>query len=611
MADWMDQDRSNCESVRESFNHDLVDHLLRADRTTSARGATVFGCHVWPLLRYLYMARIEKGHTDTPPRMAADKAYLKQVLQEWRFGRSIGDVEGEEDITWPDRWLRASHRILRVYRRESWKLSLRWQYFKHRVWRSGPPPRKVSHWRLAHRDTLAPEERATISSIKRLRADKHLRRERFEAALEEQLRPFQTSGTADLLFVVRPEEHFQKFGSGSYAPIADSWMQVLSEFGEVQKISFAAHKMKLCRPAQFFDPSVGHHLFPTPRAKDGSGAHVVIFPVVEYLRLQRLRRSLAGIHPHLDFAPRPLIELVYSLRKQRAALRELIACIKPRAVFVTSFTGYPALIWACRDANIPVIDLQHGGMSSRHGIVTHYHRLPRDGYEVLPDQFWCWDQNTTDMINGWMGRGSSRHLAVAAGNAFWHLCRRSALDDELNEKEQAFLSGLPGRKVALVTLIYGKSQFLPDIVRAAIEAAGSDVFWLIRMHGLNRERGDEIDAMLPGLQDRYDWAMATQLPLPMLLDRADVHVTQFSSTWREADMLGVPTAFVDAKVRSYFPEALTLQHNALCETASELRDFVRTRQPSKIGSETAYALDHQQIRNALDRARRPDQSPPR
>jgi len=97
----------------------------------------------------------------------------------------------------------------------------------------------------------------------------------------------------------------------------------------------------------------------------------------------------------------------------------------------------------------------------------------------------------------------------------------------------------------------------------------------------------------------YDWKMATQLPLPMLLERTNVHVTQFSPSWREADKLGLPTAFVDQKVTSYFPDALKCPHNALCGSASDLQEFIQMRYRGTSQAETAYAVDYPQVRLAL------------
>lgn len=239
-------------------------------------------------------------------------------------------------------------------------------------------------------------------------------------------------------------------------------------------------------------------------------------------------------------------DVLLSFLQIREMKIQLVAALRrscPAAVFVVCYysTVGLALTWAARSLGIPVIDVQHGKQGKFHVSYTHWSRLPQDGYDMLPDYFWVWGEQSLRNIEAHMPIPRARHYPVVGGNLLmtqWKNFNVNSLDAERDLFTQHLRDF---DKTILITLQPIPSP-LPDHVLTAIKDSPPTWCWLIRMHPTMTKHRDELsiklDAYAPG---RFEIDMASRLPLYSLLSQVDHHLTGWSSVAYEALEFNVPT----------------------------------------------------------------------
>jgi hypothetical protein len=324
------------------------------------------------------------------------------------------------------------------------------------------------------------------------------------------------------------------------------------------------------RYERFCDPMRAHlsgdgraSVLLVPGAQQPSEAHgqVWIQPALDRIRLRnRLRRAVRRRLPEdlegfdqlgalLRRRASASLMDVERIRREAGLVLDYAShfrCIldrtRPRACFVVSYywlLGY-GLILACRRAGIPVADIQHGVQGEMHHAYARWARVPAEGYEVLPDVFWCWSEAECEVIRRWAIPAGGAHVPVHGGNLFlemWRAGEPSAAGS--NDALNAALTGKGGwSMVVLVTLQPGLAG--PALLRLLHEAARStgSALWLVRLHPAMREARPMVKQVLGGLEN-VEIDLASDLPLYALLPRTGVHVTHSSSTVLEAGAFGI------------------------------------------------------------------------
>ena len=203
---------------------------------------------------------------------------------------------------------------------------------------------------------------------------------------------------------------------------------------------------------------------------------------------------------------------------------------------VWSTTG---LVAAAKRQNVPVIEVHHGA-ESRSAVTAPDQRPHFSQFGTAPDALISWECR---------GRGDDRVFAAGPlGLQLSTIVPAGAADDRasyaalrrlMSDQKAALIDRV--KRVAhsgevLVTLQPGDDgRWVSDVVREL----SIDAFIWLRMHALDSER---VLATLPsGSSARVDVALGSSVLLPLLLDRADVHLTRFSGATLEASAAGVPT----------------------------------------------------------------------
>jgi len=321
-------------------------------------------------------------------------------------------------------------------------------------------------------------------------------------------------------------------------------------------------------------------------------------------QIAEIQEFLASTAPQFEVDPAKVIFRFNSHNHKREFYRAVFTKLRPKVVFFSSFTSWVPVIWACRTLGIPTVDIQHGGQSSHHGFNTHYGNVPRCGYTMLPDFFWCWGYQNQEMINRWFPGGANRHVPLVGGNrwkAKWEHGKGMHL---LSEQERDFVRELDKhRAVVLVTLSHGVpvAELLSPALCEAIRTT-PECYWAIRLHPINRT--PDVMAELKSIVEREalhntELDCSTTAPLHVLLQYADCHITPFSTAAREAADFGVPTTIIDPIGRMDFAEDIDTGLFGYADTAADIVGAVRKALTTSTDDTTSLLETDDELVDAL------------
>ena len=547
--------------------------FVEAERQTRIAQLTIYGAHIWPALRALLSAQhAKKAETDISAAAPTPSQIWEVLGQEAQWGRTSADSFDDSHLTRLDRFLlnTLAARKHKLAQRAMDKDALKKQLAS----------KTQSLTRL--RTQLANSRHEAPSDILRS-APRELRRKQYE-----------------FLFFCRPSEHYQDLQGTRIAPIIDSWMDVISDFGTCAKVLNAETDLPIRHPEFVFSPSgISAHI-PLPFSEELQTAISADFPLIAYAKLFRLQKQMADIDPRLAFNPKKVLDLIFTHRKNMLGYKILLQSARPKAVFVTSFTGFLPLIWAAHELGIPTIDLQHGGMANEHGLLTHYTAVPRGGVALLPTQVWCWSEATRALVAQWFKRAQSGLYIARVGNPWWDARVQAQNETSLGPEHKKFLETLAHKKVVLVSLVRAQTPLIAPAVLEAVKASPEDVLWLFRMHPLERDRAPELRRALGDHLERINIEDATTLPLPMLMPRTDVHLTPYSTTSKEAAACGIPTGFYDRAAETYFGQDVYSNNNCLCLSSDRITEHIATSRRYSVAFESSNMLDRSVVEKLLN-----------
>jgi len=369
------------------------------------------------------------------------------------------------------------------------------------------------------------------------------------------------SANSSALFLSLEKEHFQTLGGRIFAPILDSLMLQMPTKITTSKITI----QPTTDPKNWFIPARTVDLNTTGNSKHNISDTVwkpttqVTFQramnIIE--NCQEIEHILANKYPDYSINTEKLFRQIDSLEKKTSAFTDILIDIKPDILFITSFTGRPYAIWAAKRLGIKVVDVQHGGMNPYNPYCTNWSNIPRLGYDILPDWFWCWTDSSANMINQKMGFQRSvgshsirlPHEAITGGNpsyGFWldpKLDTLEKLPKELSLDFKRFHELRKNKKVVLFALS-GAGSLLDEFVIRTIQACSDQCLWLFRFHQLDRNRESELFEELRSTSSPDFIDLATLTPLPILLPNCDVVLTKNSSIAREVIDFGLPSVLL-------------------------------------------------------------------
>lgn len=237
------------------------------------------------------------------------------------------------------------------------------------------------------------------------------------------------------------------------------------------------------------------------------------------------------------------------------AWKEILSLAKPKVIIAIS----PSLevCIAAKNLGIYVFDMQHGLIPE---VGTGYYDTSyRESFDQKgwPDCILCWDKRTKKWIE------EKNHQLVSArviGSPFilrfYQNNANDKLVEEAYEKLNRYLNSNKNTKKILVTIQWGYEHLegifklgIPQSVIELIKRGDKEYEWWIRFHPVTLNKLGEKNVFRICSDEflkltNVNYVIPSILPLPSLLNKADLHVTYASATVKEASLFSVKTAML-------------------------------------------------------------------
>lgn len=228
---------------------------------------------------------------------------------------------------------------------------------------------------------------------------------------------------------------------------------------------------------------------------------------------------------------------------------------EPSQVYILNYYHPSALglILSSKRLKILSIDMQHGGQGSAH-VAYSFTDIPQYGYELLPDYFWNWDRNSK--LNIEAITSNSTHKSILGGNPWIEFL----LDKNFNNNFDS------SKDIILVTHQTGQSPILDNFLLECVKRTSHKYQWFLRLHP--RTTIAEKKSILEILKkyqilEKVEIDKATHLPLPILLNYCQIHLTYYSGSAIEAYLQNVPVNIIIGQLGRKFHKELLDNNNAL------------------------------------------------
>ena len=375
----------------------------------------------------------------------------------------------------------------------------------------------------------------------------------------------------DVVFFSRAEDHSDLINGTLINRHIDPIIQLIEEIPNVNylKLELLTNKVALEKYPRFRE---------TKYLKPFLGFFKSEF-IKNFKELRKTVLEISGI----DLKEEYFLNNLYLTKQYENFYFNVLSTLKPRRLFLVCYYYLQAmaLISACKKLNIQTIDVQHGKQGKYHGMYTHWTKIPPDGYELLPDYFWSWGQESKENIKKWHPKNCNHHKPIIGGNC-WLANWINGEGYKLNLEVDHFISELKNHysKLILVTLqtFQEVTDMIPTFLAKAMSESSNDWIWLMRLHPLQRSRIEEIRDYLKqyGIKN-FEIEQSTSLPLYALLKHSHYHVTCWSSVCYEALLFGVPTTIIHPTGLELYQQYINEKKFSYAETATELLNHLNQK----------------------------------
>ena len=265
-----------------------------------------------------------------------------------------------------------------------------------------------------------------------------------------------------------------------------------------------------------------------------------------------------------DFSERNIQKGVERILFYKDFFKRRLLKLKPKAVFILCYYstyGY-GLVRACKELKIPLIDIQHGIQGEYHYSYSGFEKVPKEGFNLLPDIFYVWGVEEENAICSWKNEGIQ---VFKGGNDYLNLWKESKNDFVKNTiqniKKKYSLEKYS--KIILFTVYPGIGHD-KEIVKA-IQNSPKDWFWFVRHHPKSDTRSESIQQRIGDVECGFVVDDIVSVPLFALIAVSDIHITERSSVVIECAEMGVQSIVTKEEskdlFKSQFDEKMVLFSN--------------------------------------------------
>ena len=263
-----------------------------------------------------------------------------------------------------------------------------------------------------------------------------------------------------------------------------------------------------------------------------------------------------------------------------------------KTLYVASwyFPDMMGLIAAAKEWGVKTLDLQHGKQGKFQAMYSGW-RIPDEGYQMMPDVFWCWGMPSAKHI---LESSPNRkfHRPLVGGHPWLDYYRRHISSKTAYGRRST-------KKYVLVTIQPPQAdniEPIPDFLLDFLSDRPKNVYFIFRCHPNDKNGLEYCRGRLPEFaSDLYEIDIGYSNLYDQMLT-ATHHITAFSSCCYEAEAFGIPTLLFGADAYALYKDEI--ESGSFSWTAGSARDltlWLETRAPEsdKIGNPYIIsALEH-------------------
>jgi hypothetical protein len=309
--------------------------------------------------------------------------------------------------------------------------------------------------------------------------------------------------------------------------------------------------------------------------------------------LTRLKRKHTHLEDPINYINRHLSEVFPGFEVTSLEINQYLIYLELLTSYFTGLLGklgvstvYQATYYdsvglainaAANQLEVTTYCVQHGGQSRNNPAFGQWTNLPLRGYEMLPDIFLCWDEESANTIKEW-APVTEYHQTKIKGYKWPELWR----DGKIKYSRMPQLRQLAAGRLNILYTMQPSIGMPPAMIDGMIKQFPEGINWWFRLHP--RQLGSQLEL---DLQQMYHDSKnifvseATSEPLPALMINMDLHLTSFSSCVYEAMLFNVPTIFIDRMGQEYFNKTIQSGKAKLCLTSKVLENSIYERLHSK------------------------------
>jgi len=396
---------------------------------------------------------------------------------------------------------------------------------------------------------------------------------------------------AEVVFFVASEERSVEIAGKAISPFSDS----LKDYAETAGISAltldASHTISPYGKPFSVRPEIALAFF---RARLQRVMNTCSAPTIS--GFDELDDYIRRAHPHLQLDRGQLLGEIRLIGALKRSFQRVLSAVSPKAVFLVCYYQPAAMgmILACRALGIRSIEAQHGQQGDYHGMYANWTKAGREGYALMPDNFWSWGQQSAERINKWSRSSWPAQVAIVGGNPWMaRQIHKPGLPEEEVQLDTLFVAG----KTHVLLALQPIEDALPAPIQQAIAHSPPDIRWLIRFHPkMLAESKAEIQSRLQGMAVRnFEIALSSSLPLAGLLKRTDFVITLWSSVAYEALLFGAHPVIAHENglksFRSYIERGLF----SYAGSAEDILTLLRQGKPEPVREEQPYIETREEV----------------
>jgi len=408
--------------------------------------------------------------------------------------------------------------------------------------------------------------------------------EKLALAARALLRPKSAYPKAEAVFFIANDERSAMVAGKAMSPFGDSLKDYAGKIG-ISALTLDASRTASPYGAPFsVRPEIALAFFRARLRRVTAASLVSAIPGFDELD-GYIRRS----YPHLQLDRVQLLEELRLIGTLKRSFLRVLKAVSPKSVFLACYY-HPAamgLILACRALGIRSIEVQHGQQGDYHGMYASWTKAEPGGYALMPDNFWCWGQQSADRINRWSRPSWPAQMAIVGGNPWMaQQIHQLGPPDEEAELDALFVPGMTHVLLAL--------QPVEDAIAASIQQAIAlsppDTRWLIRLHPKMRAGSKaEILGRLRAMATRnVEIELSSSLPLAGLLKRTDFVITLWSSVAYEALLFGAHPVIAHENGLKSFQSYIDRGLFSYADSKEAILEVLRKGRPRKVGEDSPY-----------------------